>query len=367
MSKFLLLDIGAGTLDILYFDDESGLHYKAVVRSPVLTAAEKARRLQGNLLVRGTEMGGGPVSDILIARAKEFQVLMTPSAALTLHHDLERVKALGIKVIDETEAAELWLTGSYGNLTLGDLEIPRLQGLVERFGVPFSFDVVGVCAQDHGMPPQGVSHLDFRHSLFKLSLDRNPFPQALLYSREEIPAPLNRLRAIAETATELRAREIYVMDSGMAAILGGSLDPQAISRERIIVLDLATSHTLGAALEKGEIAGFFEYHTRDITLRRLESLIIELAEGELVHEKILQQGGHGAYVRKAFGFDRNEIILATGPKRRLIEKSRLPVRPGAPLGDHMMTGTAGLLEAIRQRKSLNPIPTPGEAKGFLKA
>jgi uncharacterized protein (DUF1786 family) len=267
MSKFLLLDVGAGTLDILYFDDESGLHYKAVVRSPVLTVAEKARRLEGNLLVRGTEMGGGPISEILIARAKESQVLMTPSAALTLHHDLERVKAFGINMVDETEAASLWATGRYSNLSLGDLEIPRLQSLVEAFGVPFSFDVVGVCAQDHGMPPPGISHLDFRQSLFKWSLDRDPFPHALLYARDQIPAPLNRLKGIAESASELPAHEIYVMDSGMAAILGGSLDPKVISRERIIVLDLATSHTLGAALEKGEIAGFFEYHTRDITLQ----------------------------------------------------------------------------------------------------
>lgn len=350
-----MLDIGAGTLDILYYDDESGLHYKAVVKSPVLTVSEKARRLPGNLLVRGTEMGGGPISEILVARAKEFQVLMTPSAALTLHHDPERVKALGIRIVDETEAAALWATGRYGNLVTGDLEIPRLQGLVEGFGVPFSFDVVGICAQDHGMPPHGVSHLDFRHSLFTSSLDRNPFPHALLYRSDEIPSPLNRLKSIAERATELPAREIYVMDSGMAAILGGTLDPLAKSKERIIVLDLATSHTLGAALDKEEIAGFFEYHTRDITLQRLESLVAELAEGTLVHEKILQQGGHGAYVRKAFGFDRNEIILATGPKRRLIEKSRLPVRLGAPLGDHMMTGTAGLLEAIRRRKGLDPI------------
>jgi len=356
MSKFLMLDVGAGTLDILYYDDESGLHYKAVVKSPVLTVSEKARRLQGDLLVRGTEMGGGPVSDILIARAKEFQVLMTSSAALTLHHDLEKVKAFGITVVDETEAAKLWATGRYGNLTLGDLEIPRLQALVESFGVPFSFDIVGICAQDHGVPPR-VSHLDFRHSFFKLSLDRNPFPHALLYSREEIPAPLNRLRCIAESAAKLPAHEIYVMDSGMAAILGGSLDPQAISKERIIVLDLATSHTLGAALEKGEIAGFFEYHTRDITLQRLESLVTELADGGLVHEEILKQGGHGAYVRKAFGLERSEIIVATGPKRRLIEKSHLPVQPGAPLGDHMMAGTAGLLEAIRRRKSLDSIPT----------
>jgi len=355
MSKFLMLDIGAGTLDILYYDDESGPHYKAVVKSPVLTVAEKARRLPGNLLVQGTEMGGGPISEILVARAKEFQVLMTPSAALTLHHDPERVKALGIRIVDETEAAALRTTGRYGNLVTGDLEIPRLQALVEGFGVPYSFDVVGICAQDHGMPPHGMSHLDFRHNLFTSSLNRNPFPHALLYSREEIPKPLNRLKSIAQSATALPVREIYVMDSGMAAILGGTLDPQTISKERIIVLDLATSHTLGAALENGEIAGFFEYHTRDITLHGLESLIIELAEGTLVHQKVLQQGGHGAYLRRAFGFDRNDIILATGPKRRLIERSRLPVQLGAPLGDHMMTGTAGLLEAIRRRKGFGSI------------
>jgi len=357
MSKFLMLDIGAGTLDILYYDDESGPHYKAVVKSPVLTVAEKARRLPGNLLVQGTEMGGGPISEILVARAKEFQVLMTPSAALTLHHDPERVKALGIRIVDETEAAALRTTGRYGNLVTGDLEIPRLQALVEGFGVPYSFDVVGICAQDHGMPPHGMSQLDFRHNLFTSSLNRNPFPHALLYSREEIPKPLNRLKSIAQSATALPAREIYVMDSGMAAILGGTLDPQAISKERIIVLDLATSHTLGAALENGEIAGFFEYHTRDITLHGLESLIIELAEGTLVHQKVLQQGGHGAYLRRAFGFDRNDIILATGPKRRLIERSRFPVQLGAPLGDHMMTGTAGLLEAIRRRKGFGSIPS----------
>jgi uncharacterized protein (DUF1786 family) len=280
---------------------------------------------------------------------------MTPSAAMTVHHDLQRVKALGIRIVEEAEAARLWETGRFGTLTLGDIEISRLKAIVRSFGVPFAFDVVGVCAQDHGMPPGGVSHLDFRHLLFKQSLDRNPFPHALLYSSQEIPAPFNRLRAIAGGASDLPAAEIYVMDSGMAAILGGSLDPHACLKERILVLDIATSHTLGAALERGEIAGFFEYHTRDITLERMESLIVQLAEGDLVHERILEEGGHGAYVRKAFGWNRTEALVATGPKRRLVDKSRLPVQPGAPLGDHMMTGTAGLLEAIRRRKGLAPV------------
>jgi len=57
MGKSLMLDIGAGTLDILYYDDESGLHYKAVVKSPVLTVAEKARRLPGTFLCAGLRWG----------------------------------------------------------------------------------------------------------------------------------------------------------------------------------------------------------------------------------------------------------------------------------------------------------------------
>ena len=145
------------------------------------------------------------------------------------------------------------------------------------------------------------------------------------------------------------------MDSGMAAILGASMDSQARSMKRVLVVDVATSHTLGAAIEEGRINGFFEYHTRDITLPRLEYLLRELAEGTLTHGQILKEGGHGAYIRKAFGYEAAERMVVTGPKRGLVEGSRLPFATGTPLGDTMMTGAVGVLEAIRRRKGLGPI------------
>ena len=145
------------------------------------------------------------------------------------------------------------------------------------------------------------------------------------------------------------------MDSGMAAILGATMDPAVKEQERVLVLDVATSHTVGAALVGEEIAGFFEYHTRDITLERLEGLLVDLAEGNLSHSQILEEGGHGAYVRKTLGFENIEMIIATGPKRGLVQNSRLPMVRGAPLGDNMMTGTAGVLEAIGRRKGLKPM------------
>lgn len=356
MSKFLILDIGAGTMDLLYYDAGSGTHYKTVARSPVLRLAEEASRLPGDLLITGSEMGGGPLSQFLIQRARKDRVIMSSSSAATLHHDPKRVRSWGITIVEDEEAEALSHDSKYNVLNVGDVEIERLIHIVTGLGVPLSFDVVGICAQDHGTPPEGISHLDYRHNIFKARLDENPYPDSLLYKDNEIPATLNRLSSIARSARMLPTREIYVMDSGMAAILGASMDYQARRRNRVITVDIATSHTIGAALMGQEIAGFFEYHTKDITRERLESLVVALADGKLEHTQILKEGGHGAYSRKAFGFKAAEILIATGPKRRLVENSQLPMVFGAPLGDNMMTGTVGILEAIRRRKGLERIP-----------
>jgi len=354
MSKFLIVDIGAGTMDVLYYDMDSGTHYKSVAKSPVLNLAEKAADLSGDLLLTGKEMGGGSISQVLRERAKTSEVIMSMSSAKTVHHNMERVRSLGIKVIEDKKAEELKGREGLAHLVLGDLEVERLKKIVKGMGVSFSFDVVGICAQDHGVPPDGMSHLDYRHNIFKSILDKDPFPHALLYRSDEVPPTMNRLLSIAVDAKSLSTKEIYVMDSGIAAILGASMDPRALQKKKILSLDIATSHTVGAAMEGDEIFGFFEYHTNDITLERLESLLVELAEGDLEHMKILEEGGHGAYIRKAYGFENAEIIVATGPKRSLIKDSRFQIEPGAPLGDNMMTGTVGVLEAIRRRKGLMP-------------
>lgn len=353
--KFLILDIGAGTMDVLYYDSDSGNHYKAVSRSPVLNIADKAALLKGDIIVTGVEMGGGTLSSALKESAKRKRVIMSRSSAATINHDIRKVKSFGIEVIQDKEAEELKKDRGYSHLDISDLEMDRIEEIVRGMGVPFVFDVAGICAQDHGMPPSGMSHLDYRHNIFKAVLDENPYPHALLYKNDEVPETMNRLRSIAGRAEMLPADNIYVMDSGMAAILGASLDPSARLKEKVIVLDIATSHTVGAALTSGKIFGFFEYHTRDISLERLESLLVDLTEGSLDHEKILEEGGHGAYIRNRFGFKSVEIIVATGPKRSLINNSKLSITLGAPMGDNMMTGTTGVLEAIARRMELKKL------------
>jgi len=355
MSRFLMIDVGAGTMDVLYYDTEADLHYKAVVKSPVRSLAEKASGLSGDLLVLGDEMGGGPITQILLKRAKQAEVVMSASAAATLNHDLEKVKSWGIKLIEDDRIEDLRRSKKYSVITLGDIEPRRLEQIVKSFEVPLVFDAVAICAQDHGVPPPGVSHLDFRHTLFQASLADHPYPHRLLYRSDEIPESMNRLRSIAKSASMLPAAEIYVMDSGMAAIMGAAMDSLAQAKKRFLVLDIATSHTVGAALLGEELAGFFEYHTRDITLERLENLLRDLADGKLSHRQILTEGGHGAFLRRNLGYDTIEAIIATGPRRKLVEKSNLPIQFGAPWGDNMMTGTVGLLESLRRRKGLEPI------------
>jgi uncharacterized protein (DUF1786 family) len=43
-----MIDIGAGTMDILVYDTQTDLHYKAVVKSPVRYVAEKTAGIPGN-------------------------------------------------------------------------------------------------------------------------------------------------------------------------------------------------------------------------------------------------------------------------------------------------------------------------------
>ncbi len=355
MSRFLLLDVGAGTLDLLWVDTASGLHYKAVCRSPVLTVAETARALQGDILVTGMEMGGGALSRVLKEKARTVDVVMSVSASATVHHDPDRVRSYGIRVVENDEAVEILQRGRHARLVCGDLDPDRLRGILAGLGVPLDVDVVGVCAQDHGVPPRGVSHLDYRHRLFRAALDRDPRPHHLLYRDDGIPPAFNRLRSIAAEARKLPAGEVYVMDSGMAAVIGASLDSNAAALRRLLVLDVATSHTVAAALEEGELCGFCEYHTTAVTLDRLDALLRDLAEGTLRHEDILAEGGHGAYIRRAFGFSAVERIVATGPRRGLLAGSDLEIHLGAPWGDNMMTGTVGLLDAIFRRKGLESL------------
>jgi uncharacterized protein (DUF1786 family) len=349
MKNILAIDIGAGTMDVLCYVPDEKMHYKAVVKSPVRTMAAAINATEGSLLVTGVEMGGGPVTAALKARAETARVRISEAAAATVHHDPSRVAAMGLEIVPDDAVDKIAEDDGVTRIELQDIDPMRLQRMVEGFGLPFDFDTVVVCAQDHGAAPPGVSHLEFRHNLFKARLDRHPYPHTLLFTPGTLPKAFNRLSAIARSVSRFPTGKVYVMDSGMAAILGASLDPTLRQKHTVMVLDIATSHTVGAVLTDGELQGSFEYHTHDITLDRLEQLLRDLPRGRLSHDQILAEGGHGAYLHGAPGYEAVEAIVATGPKRRLMAPSKLPITWGAPWGDNMMTGCVGLLESVMRK------------------
>ena len=72
--------------------------------------------------------------------------------------------------------------------------------------------------------------------------------------------------------------------------------------------------------------------------------IKRLASGEITHEEVYNDHGHGAHVLNPIS--KIEKVIVSGPKRELIEKTNLDWHHAAPGGDVMMTGTVGLIKTI---------------------
>jgi len=355
MARFLAIDVGTSTLDGLFFDSQSGDQFKFVAKSPTRALAERIMASESNrILITGRQMGGGPVTEAIKAKTGQCRVMMTRSAAETIHPRKERIKNLGVILISAKAAQREAKKSDTSWFKAGDIVVEDIVTVLESMGINPMVDYFGICVQDHGTPKERISSLDFRHQIFKRIIDKDPRPSAFLFEADRIPSYLRRMRAAAADARGIPSGKIYLMDTGMAAILGASSDPSAQGKRSIMVLDIASSHTLGALVLDGEIGGFFEYHTSAITPEILEALITDLAEGRLSHERIVSEGGHGAYTRKAPGLDEVEIILATGPKRRILKGVGIEgIVPGAPFGDNMMTGTAGLILAMAEREGVS--------------
>jgi uncharacterized protein (DUF1786 family) len=355
MSRFLAIDVGAGTLDAMFLDTRSGDQFKFVAKSPTRVLAEKIRGCRRRrILITGRPMGGGPFTEAIRNKAQESDILMTRSAAETIHHRKERIESTGVTLVSREVAQKEMKRSNVSWFKTGDIVVTDILSILTSMGIEPAVDFFGIAVQDHGTPVKKVSSLDFRHQIFKEIIGNSPKPSAFLFESEQIPSTLRRMRAVAMDSKEYPSEKIYLMDTGMAAILGASSDPSVRGKKSILVLDIATSHTLGALLIEGEIGGFFEYHTSALTSEVLKSLVIDLANGTLSHGKVISEGGHGAYVRKGVGFDRVEIILATGPKRTLLEHVGIErITLGAPFGDNMMTGPAGLILAMAEREGVS--------------
>ncbi|RXA21268.1 pyruvate formate lyase-activating protein [Methanosarcina sp. MSH10X1] len=361
--RILAADIGTGTQDILLFDSEKEPENSLIMVMPAPTRiiAEKIRKAtrEGKAIVlTGNIMGGGPSAFAIRAHLKAgFPVYATEQAALTIHDNIEKVKAFGVRIVTEEEANQLTREGSALNIIMEDFDPESVSSALLAFGV-YMPENYAVAVQDHGNAPDKSNRV-YRFELFKEFIDRGGKLEYFVYTPEEIPEAFTRMKAQADSLLKFVGRpdtRAVFMDTGPAAIFGALTDPAAIQPS--LVVNIGNGHTLGALVTENRITALFEHHTSSMNPEKLQDYIIRLADGSLGFDEVFEDGGHGAYVREAPGFEQVRSIMVTGPKREMLEKlSETGVRKeisnklhfAAPFGSMMLSGCFGLLAGFFEK------------------
>ncbi|RJP55829.1 MAG: pyruvate formate lyase-activating protein [Anaerolineaceae bacterium] len=367
--KILAVDIGTGTQDIFLYDSNLDIEngFKLVLPSPTMMVHRRLKQslhLRTPILLAGHQMGGGPSAWAIEEYARAgIPVYMTPSAATTLNDELDKVEALGIRIISDDEVKGL--PSKVESLELKDFDFKLISKTFNDYGVSLDdLSAIAVAVFDHGNAPAGVSDRQFRFDYLDERIRAKNSLSAFAYLSSDIPKIMTRLQSVADSAGELPC-PLVVMDTAPAAVLGACLDFQVATRKQKIVCNVGNFHALAFRLGEKGIEGVFEHHTGEIDLPKLEGFIRKLADGSLKHEDVFDDMGHGAlmYSDKKFEFGQDDFdVVVTGPRRSMFvltpsphpqplsQKERGALRPyfAVPFGDMMIAGCFGLLAATAE-------------------
>src|SRR5688572_12778465 len=327
--KILTVDIGTGTQDIYLYDSNLDIEngFKLVLPSPTMMIHRRLKQWLPSrkpILLTGHQMGGGPSAWAIEEYTRAgIPVYMTPSAATTINDELEKVEALGIKIVSEDEARGLKhaLSEVEGlnveSLELKDFDFQLISKTFADYGVSLDdLEAIAVAVFDHGNAPPGISDRQFRFDYLDERIRTKNSLSAFAYLSTDIPTIMTRLQSVADSAGELPC-PLVVMDTAPAAILGAGFDPVVAARKQKIICNVGNFHTLAFRLGEKGIEGVFEHHTGEIDLGRLESLLRALADSSLKHEDVFNDMGHGAlmYSQDKFQFGKDNFdVVVTGPR-----------------------------------------------------
>src|SRR5512146_1611329 len=136
--KILTVDIGTGTQDIFLYDSRLDIEngFKLILPSPTMMIhrrVKQALKTRTPILLTGYQMGGGPSAWAIEEAARlGIPVYMTPSAATTINDEVEKVEALGIKIVSEEESRQL---STISRLELKDFDFELISKTFESYGV----------------------------------------------------------------------------------------------------------------------------------------------------------------------------------------------------------------------------------------
>ena len=364
--KILTVDIGTGTQDIFLYDSRLDIEngFKLILPSPTMMVHRRVKEAldtRTSILLTGHQMGGGPSAWAIEEAARAgIPVYMTSDAATTLNDELDKVEALGIKIVSEEESHQL---STASKIELKDFDFELISKTFNDYGISLKdLEAIAVAVFDHGNAPAGVSDRQFRFDYLDERIKAKNSLSAFAYLSNDIPKIMTRLQSVADSAGGLPC-PLVVMDTAPAAVLGADFDPVVSDRRQKIICNVGNFHTLAFRLGESGIQGVFEHHTGEINLAKLESLLYRLADGSLKHEDVFNDMGHGAlmYSQEKFKFGKDEFdVVVTGPRRsmfRTMDNRQLNMvhHPSSivpyfatPFGDMMITGCFGLLAATAE-------------------
>jgi uncharacterized protein (DUF1786 family) len=339
--RILAIDVGVGTQDILLYNSEEPIEnaVKLVLPSPTRIIAKKIRKHHHDIFLSGETMGGGPINKAIKSHIKKgYRVLMTESAARTVRDDLQKVQSFGIDIVPNQEKHP-----EMAEIKLGDVDLNLLRKTIENYDLELEFDHIGVAVQDHGYM-KGIGDRNFRLKIIREKLLKTRQVEDFAFSGA-VPEYFSRMKGVIST---LKGYKPTLMDSKFASLAGATCDPQVAEMKTYIALDVGNGHTLAASFSEGKICGVFEHHTRMLNAKKIRIFVEKLARGDLSHQEVHDDGGHGAWViepTRSF-----EALVATGPQRKILKDTNLPVHYAVPAGDVMMAGPVGLIKAIMHKK-----------------
>lgn len=338
--KILTVDVGSGTQDIMYYDSAKNIEnsIKMVMPSPALIIAERIKKAEGDIFINGETMGGGKIYKAIQNHISEGnRVIMAENAARTVRDNLDYVKSLGIEIVKPDEEIRCL---DMEKIEFKDVDIPSIRNSLSQFDVNLDFDYLGIAVQDHGYM-EGMGDRNFRFMKIKEVLDKPRHPEEFTYFGRA-PNYFTRMNAVFRM---FKDHNLAVMDSKFASVCGATCDGYVKKLQKFIVMDIGNGHTLAAAFKNRKIYGVFEHHTGNLNPGNIEEYVNKLANGTITHEEIHSDHGHGAWSLSPIGGF--EAVVATGPRRKILEKTDFDVHYAAPAGDVMMTGPAGLIKAIK--------------------
>src|SRR5260370_3286301 len=154
----LAIDVGAGTQDILVLEAGTVIEkaVQLIMPSPTALLAERVKQATADrvdLVLTGVTMGGGPDHWAVEAHLKAgLRVYATPDAARTFDDDLDRVAAMGVRIVDSPDGAN-----GARRLELRDFDFAELMQALGAFGVSTAFHPVCLPLFHHAhSPPRSI-------------------------------------------------------------------------------------------------------------------------------------------------------------------------------------------------------------------